>query len=105
MFLGDAKKSLEKLLVLMGETKEGAKLTGDIENAVKKVAKVDPFFSQISELKQKAFLKLGVCKEIAGDGEKRVAIVPDIAKRLLKSGIQVFVESSAGNGGGWLCLN
>ncbi len=101
MFLGDAKKSLEKLLSLMGETEDVAKLTGDIESAAKKVVKVDPFFSQIPELQQKTFLKIGVCKEMAGDGEKRVAIVPDIAKRLLKSGIQVFVESSAGNGGGF----
>lgn len=101
MFLGDAKKSLEKLLALMGETEEVSKLTGDIESAAKKVVKVDPFFSQIPELQQKTFLKIGVCKEVAGDGEKRVAIVPEIAKRLLKSGIQVFVETSAGNGGGF----
>jgi NAD(P) transhydrogenase alpha subunit len=101
MFLGDAKDSLEKLLGLMGETEEVAKSTGDIESAAKKLVKVDPFFSQIAELQQKTFLKIGVCKEIAGDGEKRVSIVPDIAKRLLKSGIQVFVESSAGNGGGF----
>jgi len=101
MFLGDAKKSLEKLLGLMGETEEVAKSNGDIESAKKKVVKVDPFFSKIPELQQKAFLKIGVCKEIAGDGEKRVSIVPEIAKRLLKSGIQVYVESSAGNGGGF----
>jgi len=101
MFLGDAKKSLEKLLGLLGETEEVAKSIGDIESAEKKVVKVDPFFSKIPELQQKTFLKIGVCKEIAGDGERRVAIVPEIAKRLLKSGIQVFVESSAGNGGGF----
>lgn len=101
MFLGDAKKSLEKLLNLIGETEEVAKSTGDIESAKKKVVKVDPFFSQIPELQQKTFLKVGVCKEIADGGEKRVSIVPEIAKRLLKSGIQIFVESSAGNGGGF----
>lgn len=99
MFLGDAKKSLEKLLGLLGTSDKAA--VGDIESAVKKVAKVDPFFSQITELQQKTFLKIGVCKEIAGDGEKRVSIVPDIAKRLLKSGVQVYVESTAGNGGGF----
>lgn len=101
MFLGDAKKSLEKLLGVMGETEDVVNATGDIESAAKKVVKIDPFFSQIPELQQKTFLKIGVCKEIAGDGEKRVSIVPEIAKRLLKSGIQVFVESSAGNGGGF----
>jgi NAD(P) transhydrogenase len=101
MFLGDAKKSLEKLLALMGETEEVAKSAGDIESAVKKVVKIDPFFSQIPDLQQNTFLKIGVCKEVAGDGERRISIVPEIAKRLLKSGIQVFVESSAGNGGGF----
>eukprot|EP00536_Pseudo-nitzschia_multiseries_P002359 jgi/Psemu1/322520/estExt_fgenesh1_pg.C_310013 len=101
MFLGDAKKSLEKLLALLGDTAEGAKTGGDIESVAKKVVKVDPFFSQIPELLQNTFLKVGVCKEIAEAGEKRVSIVPDIAKRLLKSGIQVFVETSAGDGGGF----
>ena len=66
MFLGDAKKSLEKLLGLLGETEEVAKSIGDIESAEKKVVKVDPFFSKIPELQQKTFLKIGVCKEIAG---------------------------------------
>ena len=101
MFLGDAKKSLEKLLALMGETEEVAQSAGDIESAAKKVVKVDPFFFEIPDLQQKTFLKIGVCKEVAGDGERRISIVPEIAKRLLKSGIQVFVESSAGNGGGF----
>jgi NAD(P) transhydrogenase alpha subunit len=100
MFLGDAKKSVEKALTLLGSDDAP---TGDVEQAVvkKKVVKVDPFFSQISELQGKAFLKVGVCKEIAEEQEKRVAIVPDIAKRLLKSGIQVLVETAAGEGGGF----
>jgi NAD(P) transhydrogenase alpha subunit len=100
MFLGDAKKSLEKLLSLLGETKEVAK-KGDIEQAVKKVEKIDPFYADIAKLQEKTFLKVGVCKEIEDDGEKRIAIVPDIAKRLLKSGIQVYVESKSGDGGGF----
>jgi NAD(P) transhydrogenase len=101
MFLGDAKKSLEKLLGIMGETKESDMVNGDIENKVVKVEKVDPFFANIPELRSKTFLKIGVCKEIAGGGEKRVSISPDIAKRLLKSGIRTVVESSAGDGGGF----
>ena len=101
MFLGDAKQSLEKLLKLIGDSAENEK-KGDIEAATKKVEeKVDPFFAQISELQSKAFLKIGVCKEVADEKEKRVAMVPDIAKRLLKSGIQVYVEQSAGVGGGF----
>ena len=101
MFLGDAKKSLEKLLALLGETKE-SNGKSDIETAkVKKEEKEDPFFVNIPSLLEKAFLKVGVCKEIEDDGEKRVAIVPEIAKRLLKSGVQIVIESGAGNGGGF----
>ncbi|KAG7374615.1 NADP transhydrogenase subunit alpha [Nitzschia inconspicua] len=102
MFLGDAKQSLEKLLALLGGKDADASKRGDVEQPiVAKEIKVDPFFSQITELKSKTFLKVGVCKEIAEEQEKRVAIVPEIAKRLLKSGIQVVVESSAGDGGGF----
>ncbi|KAL3919475.1 MAG: hypothetical protein SGILL_003735, partial [Bacillariaceae sp.] len=103
MFLGDAKQSLEKLLKLLGDA-EAPEPRGDVEQALvakKKEVKVDPFFSQISELQGMTFLRVGVCKEIAEEQEKRVAIVPEIAKRLLKSGIQVVVESSAGDGGGF----
>lgn len=101
MFLGDAKKSIEKLLGLLGDSKPAG--NSDVENPAvrKKVEKVDPFFSQIESLQASAFLRIGICKEVADDGEKRVAMVPDIAKRLLKSGIQVVVETSAGDGGGF----
>jgi len=102
MFLGDAKQSLEKLLTLLGSDEPAP---GDIEEAQvakkKKEVKVDSFFSQIPELQKQTFLRVGVCKEIAEEQEKRVAIVPEIAKRLLKSGIQVVVESAAGDGGGF----
>ncbi|KAL7542637.1 hypothetical protein ACHAXR_011950 [Thalassiosira sp. AJA248-18] len=102
MFLGDAKTSLEKLLGLLGNDDSGAKVKDtDIENAKKKEDKVDPYFDQISDLQTKSFLRVGVTKEIA-NGEKRVAMVPDTVKRLLsKSGIQVVLESNAGNGGGF----
>jgi NAD(P) transhydrogenase alpha subunit len=104
MYLGDAKQSLERLLTLLGNDDENAVKKGDVEQAIvakKKEVKVDPFFSQITELQSKTFLKVGVCKEIAEQQEKRVAIVPEIAKRILKSGIQVVVETSAGDGGGF----
>jgi NAD(P) transhydrogenase alpha subunit len=104
MYLGDAKQSLERLLSLLGDDNNNAVTKGDVEQAVvakAKEVKVDPFFSQITELQGKVFLKVGVCKEIAEENEKRVAIVPDIAKRLLKSGIQCVIESSAGDGGGF----
>ena len=102
MFLGDAKKSLEKLLGLIGDSK-AAVAGGDIENAKAKVKeeKVDPFFAEIPKLLESTAMKIGICKEIAGDGEKRVAMVPDIAKRLLKSGVKTIIEKNAGEGGGF----
>ena len=72
----------------------------DIEKAIKKDDKLDPCFAQIPDLQNKAFLKVGVCKEIDGC-EKRVAMVPATAKKLLMSGIQIIVENNAGEGGGF----
>lgn len=104
MFLGDAKESMEKLVNLLGDTKkENEKSNGDVENGKKvKEEKVDPFFAEIPDLQKKAFLRVGICKESSADGgEKRVAMVPEIAKRLLKSGVQIVVETTAGEGGGF----
>lgn len=99
MFLGDAKKSMDKLIGLLGDVK---KASGDIESGKKKKEeKVDTFFADIPKLQENVAMKIGICKEIADDGEKRVAMVPDIAKRLLKSGVQVIFESGAGVGGGF----
>jgi len=104
MFLGDAKQSMEKLVALLGDTKpQNQTVGGDVESGKKvKEEKVDPFFADIPNLRSKTFLRVGVCKESSLDGgEKRVAMVPDIAKRLLKSGIQIVVETAAGEGGGF----
>mmetsp|Transcript_26994 Transcript_26994/g.58559 ORF Transcript_26994/g.58559 Transcript_26994/m.58559 type:complete len:1091 (+) Transcript_26994:159-3431(+) len=110
MFLGDAKKSVDTLVDLL-RSKEPAKLEGPATDgaagvdeeapASKFVAPVvDPFIAKIPKLQEEAFLKIGVSKEAQG-GEKRVAIVPEAAKRLLKNGMLVFVESGAGEGGGF----
>lgn len=110
MFLGDAKKSVDTLVDLL-RAREPAKLEGpatangatvDEESPAAKFAPpvVDPFIAKIPALQEEAFLKIGVSKE-SGDGEKRVAIVPDAAKRLLRNGMHVFVESGAGEGGGF----
>ena len=40
-------------------------------------------------------MKLGVLLE--PDGENRVAIVPGSVKKLMKKGLEIFVESGAGN--------
>ena len=42
-------------------------------------------------------MKIGIPKEIH-DGEKRVATTPDVAKQLIKLGVEVLVESGAGEG-------
>jgi len=110
MFLGDAKKSVDTLVDLL-RAREPAKLEGpatltgatiDEESPAAKFAApvVDPFIAKIPALQAEAFLKIGVSKE-ARDGEKRVAIVPDAAKRLLKNGMLVFIETGAGEGGGF----
>lgn len=97
MYLGDAKQSTEKLVTLLGTAAPG-KATGDIEKQTVKAVKVDDFFALIAKLKEDAYLKVGVVKEIE-EGERKVAIVPDGCKRFLKAGIQVFVEKGAGEGG------
>ena len=110
MFLGDAKKSVDMLADLL-RAKEPAKLAGpataneaveDEESPASKFVApvVDPFIAKIPALQEEAFLTIGVSKE-AGDGERRVAIVPDATKRLLRNGMLVFVESGAGEGGGF----
>src|ERR1700675_1451738 len=45
-------------------------------------------------------MKITVPKEIEL-GERRVAIVPETVKRLIKKGIEVSVESGAGEGAGF----
>ena len=121
MFLGDAKTSLLKLISLIDEPTShfstptsslfimgNESITADIEaqkpkrKTHQRVKSVDPFIARKSELQSNAFLKVGVVKEIADEYEARVAMTPDIAKRLLKSGIQVVLETNAGIGGGFL---
>jgi len=106
MFLGDAKLSVTRLLGLLGDdsTPTSSEEDGlaDVESPkADKEEKEDQFLAQISDLQSNAFLKVGVCKEMADKSERRVAMVPDVAKRLLKSGIQVVIEKDAGSGGGF----
>jgi NAD(P) transhydrogenase len=103
MYLGDAKQMTEKLVELLGtgpNKKEGESDThvSDIEAPSEKTNAEDDFSTKIPELIGQAFLKVGVIKEV-DDGERKVAIVPEGAKRLLQSGIQVLVERGAGTGG------
>lgn len=103
MYLGDAKQSTDKLVALMG-TPEGKgdgdsdTYRTDVETPIIKQKAEDNFITMIPGLWAKSFLKVGVVREVA-PGERKVAVVPDSVKRLLKMGIQVLVESGAGNGG------
>jgi len=45
-------------------------------------------------------IKIGVPTEIR-DGEQRVALVPDVVKRLAKLDVRVALQSGAGNAAGW----
>ncbi|KAL9185741.1 hypothetical protein ACHAXT_003518 [Thalassiosira profunda] len=108
MYLGDAKEMVDKLVNLMGETvaktesnddTAATQVALDVETPVEVAQKaVDKFIAEIPTLQADAYLTVGVTKEI-GDDERKVAIVPEGAKQLLKAGIQVVVESGAGDGG------
>ena len=41
-------------------------------------------------------MKIYIVKETATD-EKRVALVPDVAKKFIKEGFEIFLEKSAGH--------
>jgi NAD(P) transhydrogenase subunit alpha len=98
MFLGDAKQSVDKLIQILGDVShEMTELSHDVEEPhnPRRVKVVDEFVSKIPSLREGAFLKVGVVKEIVKD-ERKVAIVPDGVKRLLQEGVQVLVEQGAG---------
>jgi hypothetical protein len=97
MYLGDAKKSVERLVELLGDVDDAvASKKKDIESpAVKKQQAVDEFVALMPQLQKDAFLKVGVLRERA-ENEGKVSVVPDGCARLLKKGIQVFVEADAG---------
>lgn len=99
MYLGDAKQSTEKLVQLLGDDDAKPEIVDvDEENIAKETKKIDEYFAQIPKLKEEAFLRVGVVKEIE-ENERKVSIVPDGIKRLLKAGVEVFVEQGAGEGG------
>ena len=54
------------------------------------------FFISMEIPEEKVFMKLGVPKEKNSE-ESRVAITPDIAKTLISTGLEVIVESGAGD--------
>ena len=104
MYLGDAKKSTDRLVELLGtggkNNEDDTRTNGtDIEAPAEAARKKeDDFITKIPGLQAETFLKVGVVKEV-DEEERRVAIVPDGVKRLLLSGVQVFVEAGAGAGG------
>jgi NAD(P) transhydrogenase alpha subunit len=108
MYLGDAKTSVDKLLALLGEKGDSSVTTkqqsdmSDVEAAegAKKVEVVDEFTANIPSLQKAATVKLGVVTEV-DKGEKRIAIVPESAKKMLQKGILVLVQDGAGEGAGF----
>jgi NAD(P) transhydrogenase len=102
MYLGDAKASVDKLVQIVGNAKEENHTghSSDVEQALteKKKAAVDEFLVNMPSLRQTAYLKVGVVKEVTLN-ERKVAIVPEGVKRLLKNGILCVVESGAGDAG------
>lgn len=125
MYLGDAKKSVEALIELLRarsiskstHSTPGNNNTADDADATEKgddiehqkqeqsykqgLQPVDKFLAEIPKLQQDAFLTLGVVNETS-EKEKRVSIVPNGVKRLLKKGMLVLVETGAGAGAGFL---
>lgn len=100
MYLGDAKKSTDKLVALLGEHKgeEVAQTkAADVEAVAPKESEEDKFRAEIPELLKKTVVKLGVIEEV-DLSERKVAVVPDGAKRLLKAGVEVILQSGAGVG-------
>ena len=103
MYLGDAKKSTDKLVSLLGDKGEAGgagaakNKSADIEAPSAKESEEDKFRAQIPELLKNTVVKLGVIEEV-DLSERKVAVVPEGAKRLLKAGIQVIVQSGAGVG-------
>jgi NAD(P) transhydrogenase alpha subunit len=107
MYLGDAKAKIEELINILGDDndnfeahpKEGEK--DDKERGrTKAIKEVDTFAASIPDLQTKTFVNVGVVKE-SDENEQRVSIVPNIVLKLLKLGIQVIIESSAGVGSGF----
>ncbi len=103
MFLGDAKKSVDTLVELIRAKKIIQSLSAIEDSATrnieappqKQLKPIEEFIAKIPELQKNAFLTVGVTNETNAE-EKRVAIVPKTAKRLLQEGILVHLESGAG---------
>ncbi len=109
MYLGDAKAKIEELINLLGEDKDQDHFIAhpdDVNDEEKEAGRskeakqADEFKQAIPELQSKTFVKVGVVREVDKD-EQRVAVVPTVVSKLLKSGVQVVVESGAGEGSGF----
>lgn len=106
MFLGDAKQKVEELIALLGEDDDtfevnpNTKFVDEEALEKKKLEKVDDFIESIPDLQSKAFVKVGVAREVDVN-EMRVAIVPTVVSKLLKIGVQIVIESGAGKGSGF----
>lgn len=101
MFFGDATKQITQVL---NEITKGAAHTKALK-AKEEDLKVDAqdnvsVIEDMSSYLSKCRRDISVPREVY-ESEKRVAITPDIAKKLIKIGFRVNVETSAGEGAGY----
>jgi len=111
MYLGDAKDSVDKLVDLVKERKDTVAVSdghSDIEaqavvpqETAPLETLLDKFMAELPSLKAKAFVRVGVPKE-NGKGEHRVALVPNTVRALMQKGVQVIIETGAGEGSGFM---
>lgn len=98
MFFGDAKKQITAVL---NEVTQGAGVQIERREEVKiDVAETKEVEEDMRPYLEKCKKEVGVPKEVH-EGEKRVAITPTIARRFIKLGFRVKVETGAGEGAGF----
>ena len=107
MFLGDAKKSVDKLVNLLRLTQSTEHTKDDNsfgnEGAPQKyqaLSVVEDFIGKISRLQEEAFVKVGVVCEVS-NGERRVAIVLAVTNCMLCHGMLLVIETGGGYGDGF----
>ena len=100
MFFGNAKDQIRNVLNAITKDIPGATTGGDdeVKTVVQYVKEVEedmtPYLAKCSKI-------IGIPKEVQS-GERRVAITPAVAKKLIKLGFKVKIEASAGEGSGFM---
>lgn len=98
MFFGDAKKQITE--VLNEITKDSGALVKVKEEVQIDIQESKEVQEDMTQYLQKCTKEIGVPKEVH-EGEKRVSISPTIARKFIKLGFRVKVESGAGINAGF----